>query len=261
MRFLMLPGEDGNPLRQLIKSEFLGDLRPVSRHLAELQILAVKRHFAVREAIAVTDGNPSDLLRKTQSYKTLPHLTFAPSLSALPRSGAPLAVAGLADGDSLFWFDSMPHLSRLGLVAPCFYMGADGSPVIAFLHEYDLADLPDSCRSLADVYRCLKRGRKRPAEVPVSCYYRRLRSVGDLLAAVKEMLDGTAFAPSCRSTRGVFYDVAAPSGSYVAVPPVYFGVGAQIETGAVVGPYAVIGDDSVISEGARVENAWIGDGV
>ncbi len=261
MRFLILPGEDGNPLRQLIKSGFLGDLRPLSKHLAELQILAVKRHFAVREAIAVTDGNPSDLLKKTQSYKTAPHLTFAPSIAAIPRASSTLAVAALADVDSLFWFDSMPQLSRLGLVAPCFFLSADGSPVVAFLHEYDLADLPDFCRSLRDVYRHLQRGRKRPAEYPVSCYYRRLRSVGDLLTVTKEMLDGTAFAPSCRSTRGVYYDVAAPTGSYVAVPPVYFGVGAQIETGAVVGPYAVIGDDSVISEGARVENAWTGDGV
>ena len=53
----------------------------------------------------------------------------------------------------------------------------------------------------------------------------------------------------------VFTNSTVPNGNFVIVPPVYFGDNVQIESGAVIGPFAVIGEGSLISKGSKIRES------
>lgn len=53
----------------------------------------------------------------------------------------------------------------------------------------------------------------------------------------------------------VFTESTVPTGNFVIVPPVYFGKNVQIESGAVIGPYAVIGEGSLVSKGSKIRES------
>lgn len=53
----------------------------------------------------------------------------------------------------------------------------------------------------------------------------------------------------------VFTESTIPTGNFVIVPPVYFGKNVQIESGAVIGPFAVIGEGSLISKGSKIRES------
>lgn len=53
----------------------------------------------------------------------------------------------------------------------------------------------------------------------------------------------------------IFTESSIPTGNFVIVPPVYFGKNVQIESGAVIGPYAVIGEGSLVSKGSKIRES------
>jgi len=53
----------------------------------------------------------------------------------------------------------------------------------------------------------------------------------------------------------VFTESSIPTGNFVIVPPVYFGRNVQIESGAVIGPYALIGEGSLVSKGSKIRES------
>ncbi len=54
---------------------------------------------------------------------------------------------------------------------------------------------------------------------------------------------------------GVFTKSSVPSGNFVIIPPVYFGENVQIESGAVIGPFAIIGEGSLVSKGSKIRES------
>lgn len=54
---------------------------------------------------------------------------------------------------------------------------------------------------------------------------------------------------------GFYCEGNVPAGDYIAVPPLWLGENVQIETGAVIGPYAVISSGSLISRGAKIRES------
>lgn len=60
---------------------------------------------------------------------------------------------------------------------------------------------------------------------------------------------------------GFFCAGGVPTGEYVAVPPVWIGKNVQIEEGAVVGPFSVVGSGSLISKGAKVRESVLFDNI
>ena len=53
----------------------------------------------------------------------------------------------------------------------------------------------------------------------------------------------------------VFTESSVPTGNFVIVPPVYFGKNVQVESGAVIGPFAVIGEGSLVSKGSKIRES------
>ncbi|MBD5634367.1 MAG: NDP-sugar synthase [Candidatus Eremiobacteraeota bacterium] len=62
-------------------------------------------------------------------------------------------------------------------------------------------------------------------------------------------------------TRGKFWSIGGAGGPHKVRPPVYVGSGVTIDPSAVVGPYAVLGDNSTIGPAAHVRFAVLWDGV
>jgi len=54
---------------------------------------------------------------------------------------------------------------------------------------------------------------------------------------------------------GVFTKSSVPNGNFVIIPPVFFGDNVQIESGAVIGPFAIIGEGSLVSKGSKVRES------
>lgn len=59
----------------------------------------------------------------------------------------------------------------------------------------------------------------------------------------------------------VFTKTAVPSGNFVIVPPVFLGDNVQLESGAVIGPFAIIGDGSLVSKGSKIRESILGKSV
>lgn len=60
---------------------------------------------------------------------------------------------------------------------------------------------------------------------------------------------------------GIYTNTSVPNGNFVIVPPVFFDENVQIESGAVIGPYAVVGEGSLISKGSKIRETIIGKSV
>ena len=60
---------------------------------------------------------------------------------------------------------------------------------------------------------------------------------------------------------GVFTKSSVPNGNFIIVPPVYFGNNVQVESGAVIGPFAVIGEGSLIAKGSKISDSILSKSV
>ena len=53
----------------------------------------------------------------------------------------------------------------------------------------------------------------------------------------------------------IYTESTVPKGNFVIIPPVYFGKNIQIENGAVIGPFSVIGEGCLISKGSKIRES------
>lgn len=60
---------------------------------------------------------------------------------------------------------------------------------------------------------------------------------------------------------GIYTNSSVPNGNFVIVPPVFFDENVQVESGAVIGPFAVVGEGSLISKGSKIRESIIGKSV
>lgn len=70
-----------------------------------------------------------------------------------------------------------------------------------------------------------------------------------------DLLSGKASKKIPFVASGIFTKSSVPSGNFVIVPPVFFGNNVQVESGAVIGPFAVIGEGSLIAKGSKISDS------
>ena len=70
-----------------------------------------------------------------------------------------------------------------------------------------------------------------------------------------DLLSGKATKKIPFVASGVFTKSSVPNGNFVIVPPVFFGDNVQVESGAVIGPFAVIGEGSLIAKGSKISDS------
>ncbi len=70
-----------------------------------------------------------------------------------------------------------------------------------------------------------------------------------------DLLSGKATKKIPFVASGIFTKSSVPSGNFVIVPPVFFGNNVQVESGAVIGPFAVIGEGSLIAKGSKISDS------
>ena len=76
-----------------------------------------------------------------------------------------------------------------------------------------------------------------------------------------DLLSGKATKKIPFVASGVFTESSVPSGNFVIIPPVFFGNNVQVESGAVIGPFAVIGEGSLIARGSKVSDSILSKSV
>ncbi len=70
-----------------------------------------------------------------------------------------------------------------------------------------------------------------------------------------DLLSGKATRKIPFVASDIFTKSSVPSGNFVIVPPVFFGNNVQVESGAVIGPFAVIGEGSLIAKGSKISDS------
>lgn len=105
-------------------------------------------------------------------------------------------------------------------------------------------------------------------EMPIYCYntadyWCDIGNIGVYMECQRDIFDGRIKSHASKTAQGIFSSSELPKGDYSLVPPVYIGDNVEICEGAVIGPYAVIDDNSYIGKNAKVrystilENAWL----
>lgn len=105
-------------------------------------------------------------------------------------------------------------------------------------------------------------------DMPIYCYntadyWCDIGNIGAYMECQRDIFDGRMKSYASKTAQGIFSSSVLPEGDYSIVPPVYIGDNAEISEGAVIGPYAVVDDNSFIGKNAKVrystvlENAWL----
>lgn len=76
-----------------------------------------------------------------------------------------------------------------------------------------------------------------------------------------DLLSGKATKKIPFIASGVFTKSSVPNGNFVIVPPVFFGNNVQVESGAVIGPFAIIGEGSLIAKGSKISDSVLSKSV
>ena len=76
-----------------------------------------------------------------------------------------------------------------------------------------------------------------------------------------DLLSGKATKKIPFVASDIFTKTSVPSGNFVIVPPVFFGDNVQVESGAVIGPFAVIGEGSLIAKGSKISDSILSKSV
>ncbi len=86
-------------------------------------------------------------------------------------------------------------------------------------------------------------------------YWSNLSDIDDYKNIHFTVLSGKTVKKPSFIAEGIFTVGAVPKGNFVIIPPVFFGENVQIESGAVIGPFAVIGEGTLISKGSKVSDS------
>lgn len=86
-------------------------------------------------------------------------------------------------------------------------------------------------------------------------YWRVINDTEDYKKVQFDILKGELNKKMPFVAEGVFTKSCVPNGNFVIIPPVFFGDNVQVESGAVIGPFAVIGEGSLISKGSKVRES------
>ena len=86
-------------------------------------------------------------------------------------------------------------------------------------------------------------------------YWRVINDTEDYKKVQFDILKGKLNKKMPFVAEGVFTKSCVPNGNFVIIPPVFFGDNVQVESGAVIGPFAVIGEGSLISKGSKVRES------
>ncbi len=76
-----------------------------------------------------------------------------------------------------------------------------------------------------------------------------------------DLLSGKASRKIPFIASGVYTKTSVPKGNFVIIPPVFFGNNVQVESGAVIGPFAVIGEGSLIAKGSKISDSVLSKSV
>ncbi len=100
--------------------------------------------------------------------------------------------------------------------------------------------------------------------MPIYCYHTSdyWCDVGNIEAYLKcqrDAFDGRIKPLPGETAKGIYTGNRLPSGDYSIIPPVYIGNNTEISDGAVIGPYAVIGDGCSIGRNSKVRYSVVSD--
>ena len=100
--------------------------------------------------------------------------------------------------------------------------------------------------------------------MPIYCYHTSdyWCDVGNIEAYLKcqrDAFDGKIKPLSGETAKGIYTEKRLPSGDYSIIPPVYIGNNTEISDGAVIGPYAVIGDGCSIGRNSKIRYSVVSD--
>ncbi len=101
-------------------------------------------------------------------------------------------------------------------------------------------------------------------EMPIYCYHTSdyWCDVGNIEAYLKcqrDAFDGRIKPLQGETAKGIYTEKRLPLGDYSIIPPVYIGTDTEISDGAVIGPYAVIGDGCSIGRNSKVRYSVVSD--
>lgn len=92
-------------------------------------------------------------------------------------------------------------------------------------------------------------------------YVKNLNGIASYKTLLFDILNGKTLYKPPFIAEGVFTEGDVPEGDFSIVPPVYFGKGVQIESGAVVGANTVIYDYSLVSKNTSIKNSVLFENV
>lgn len=100
--------------------------------------------------------------------------------------------------------------------------------------------------------------------MPIYCYHTSdywcdIGNIEAYLKCQRDAFDGKIKLLSGETAKGIYTKNRLPSGDYSVIPPVYIGTDTEISDGAVIGPYAVIGDGCSIGRNSRVRYSVVSD--
>ncbi|MEE1138478.1 MAG: sugar phosphate nucleotidyltransferase [Acutalibacteraceae bacterium] len=100
--------------------------------------------------------------------------------------------------------------------------------------------------------------------MPIYCYHTSdywcdAGNIEAYLKCQRDAFDGRVKPLSGETAKGIYTGNRLPSGDYSIIPPVYIGKNTEISDGAVIGPYAVIGDGCSIGRNSKVRYSVVSD--
>ena len=100
--------------------------------------------------------------------------------------------------------------------------------------------------------------------MPIYCYHTSdywcdIGNIEAYLKCQRDAFDGKIKPLSGETAKGIYTESRLPSGDYSIVPPVFIGNNTEISDGAVIGPYAVIGDGCCIGRNSKIRYSVVSD--
>lgn len=99
-------------------------------------------------------------------------------------------------------------------------------------------------------------------DMPIYCYntddyWCDVGNIDSYSECQRDVFDGRTKSYSGKVADGIFAAEVLPKGDYSVIPPVYIGKNVEICEGAVIGPYAVIDDNSYIGKNAKIRYSTV----
>ena len=112
-----------------------------------------------------------------------------------------------------------------------------------------------SCDFTKELFpRLLKNGSKLYAYIS-NDYWHHIKEIEDYKKVQFDILSRRAKKNLPYVAEGIFTKSNVPNGNFVIIPPVFFGENVQVESGAVIGPFVIIGEGSLVSKGSKIRES------